>query len=146
VDKCAGRFENAQVKPGLENGPPHIHKNPYMHLRRNIETKQYDVTSEMIMWFQALPPSLRPKNLVSRFPRIGNALAQVANRPKVVQTLLQGYMLDDRGGRQGFPFEVLQEMASLLEYYERLNRKSQQDAWAVIREKSPVQKAGVKYR
>jgi hypothetical protein len=68
-------------------------------------------------WFATLPPDIRPHELARRFPRIANQLCLLWRRPRQCEEYMQGLLVDERGGRQGFPLKVALEIAQLAEHY-----------------------------
>jgi hypothetical protein len=70
-----------------------------------------------IRLLETLPPTLRMVALRGQFPRILNRLADAWHSPSAFDALTGSLLIDDRGQRQGFPFEVVAELAELREYY-----------------------------
>jgi hypothetical protein len=68
-------------------------------------------------WMTGLPFDVQPRALARRFPRIANALAALWTRPAEATDYLNDLLVDHRGGRQGFPLEVLDELHTLNAYY-----------------------------
>ena len=68
-------------------------------------------------WFDGLPPSVRPINLIEQYPRIVNLIALEWNNPAIVGTLVTGLLNDDPGGQDGFPAAVLLELRALHAHY-----------------------------
>jgi hypothetical protein len=64
-------------------------------------------------WFESLPVPLRPRHLCVHYPRIANRLALCWPDLALTQRLFERLMVDNRGGRQGFPTEVAGELAQL---------------------------------
>lgn len=77
-----------------------------------------DVT---IQWLAGLPEDARPIELARRFPRVANALAQLWRRVARCEEYLDSLVVDDRGGRKGFPFDVAMELTRLRSYYADLH-------------------------
>ena len=71
-------------------------------------------------WMADLPLEVRPGALARRFPRIANALAALWARPVEAADYLNDLLVDRRGGRQGFPLEVLDELHTLNAYHATL--------------------------
>ena len=67
-------------------------------------------------WVAGLPLDLQPRALLQRFPRIANDLARVWQDDTEFQLHLNELLIDRRGGRQGFPPEIHQELLMLREY------------------------------
>ncbi len=68
-------------------------------------------------WLDALPPAHRPVTLAQRFPRIVNQLARVWDRPSACLAYLDSLRVDRRGGRQGFPPAIRDEIHALAAWY-----------------------------
>jgi len=66
---------------------------------------------------ESLPPTLRLVALRGQFPRILNQLADAWHSPSSFDALTSSLLIDNRGQRQGFPFEVVTELTELREYY-----------------------------
>ena len=66
---------------------------------------------------EILPESVSVSALLERFPRILNRLAEDWRDPERFNATMHSYFVDDRGGRQGFPLDVLQELMDLHTYY-----------------------------
>jgi hypothetical protein len=64
-----------------------------------------------------LPASLTVQNLVERYPRILNQLADDWKDPQRFRATMDSYFIDTRGGRQGFPLPVVQELMALRDFY-----------------------------
>jgi hypothetical protein len=70
-----------------------------------------------IRLLETLPPTLRLVALRGQFPRVLNRIADAWHSPKTFTALIDSLLLDERGKRQGFPFEVMSELTELREYY-----------------------------
>lgn len=74
-------------------------------------------------------PAPAPNALARHFPRILNNLAAYWRDPREADRYLDSLVFDARGGRQGFPVEVLGEIARLRRLNEaRLPRA--RDPWS----------------
>jgi len=56
--------------------------------------------------------------LLRQFPRIANVVARAWHNAAELQTVLDDLLIDRRGGRQGFPLEVTEELLVLRDYYQ----------------------------
>jgi hypothetical protein len=56
--------------------------------------------------------------LVRQFPRIANVVARAWNDATEIQAVLDDLLIDRRGGRQGFPLDVTEELLVLRDYYQ----------------------------
>ncbi len=79
-------------------------------------------------WCALLPSSLQPRALCARFPRIANGLAAGWADRDATMHYFDKLLTDQRGGRKGFPAEVLEELHSLQAYYEAVH-SPRQEAW-----------------
>ncbi len=90
------------------------------------------LVGETIKWLASLPADVRPTSLPIQFARIANALARVWPDHHRSLEYFDDLLIDRRGGRQGFPFEVALEIAGLKDYYETTVHPTAQTAWDVI--------------
>jgi len=77
-----------------------------------------DVLPVTVRWVAKLPEELRPVALLRQFPRIANVVACAWNDAAEIQTVLDDVLTDRRGGRQGFPLDVTEELLVLRDYYQ----------------------------
>lgn len=56
--------------------------------------------------------------MLKQFPRIANVVARAWNDAAEFQAVLDDLLVDRRGGRQGFPLEVTEELLVLRDYYQ----------------------------
>jgi hypothetical protein len=73
-------------------------------------------------WFEGLPPEVRPSALMRHFPRIANMIAAAWDDLVQFETYMNSLLTDRRGGRKGFPTDVIAELGALNTY-----RHSDQD-------------------
>ena len=66
---------------------------------------------------ESLPPELRLVALRGQFPRVLNRIAASWHDAREFRRTIDSLLLDERGRRQGFPFEVLRELTDLRDYY-----------------------------
>jgi len=76
-------------------------------------TKLFPATAR---WIDALPTEIQPKALGTSFPRIANMLAGVWSVAAAFDEYITDLLVDKRGGRKGFPVEVLAELHRLRAY------------------------------
>lgn len=112
-EDSAFQFEKVPLEEARELVTKRIVKEDNTHLRAPVDNEPAVLTDEAIAWILALHPSIRPHALARQFPRIANILATLWERPVVFDARLDEYMLDDRGTRQGFPFDVAMDLANL---------------------------------
>jgi len=72
-------------------------------------------------WCALLPPVLQPNTLCARFPRIANTLAAGWGDRDGTMRYLDDLLTDRRGGRKGFPADVLEELHSLKAFFESVH-------------------------
>ena len=69
-------------------------------------------------WLMNLPEDVRPTVVVEKYPRIVNRMAELWRRPDVFMEYVDGLLVDQRGGRAGFPMSVALELATIKDHYE----------------------------
>ncbi len=79
-------------------------------------------------WYAGLPLAVQPEALRARFPRIANGLAAGWHDRDTTRRYFDDLLTDRRGGRRGFPADVLEELHKLKTYYEALN-PAPADVW-----------------
>jgi hypothetical protein len=89
---------------------------------------------DTIKWLASLPADVRPTLLPIQFVRIANALARVWPAPRACLNYLEDLLIDRRGGRHGFPFDVALEIARLKDHYETVVHPTSQTVWDLIME------------
>lgn len=72
-------------------------------------------------WVARLPRDVRPVNLLRQYPRVANTLAVVWRDRKAFRECLYDLLMDKRGGRQGFPKPVLNELLRLRQHFEEID-------------------------
>ncbi len=87
---------------------------------------------ETIRWLAALPVDVRPTLFPIQYVRIANMLARVWSSPRACLDYFDELLIDRRGGRQGFPFEIALELAGLKDHYETVVHPTSQTAWETI--------------
>lgn len=66
-------------------------------------------------WLRAVPGLPYPQALAAQFPRIANALAAARHDPDAMRARFDELLNDHRGGRRGFPFDVMMDLLALRE-------------------------------
>ncbi len=64
-------------------------------------------------WWRKLPPALQPHELCILYPHIANRIALCWNDLALSTMLFASLLVDQRGGRQGFPAAVQAELLML---------------------------------
>jgi hypothetical protein len=72
-------------------------------------------------WLESLPEEPRPRALAEQFPRLVNLIAANWNNPNDCCEFISSLLHDQRGGRRGFPGDVLRDIHNLRVYYTRLH-------------------------
>jgi hypothetical protein len=90
----------------------------YVALRRAVPVTQ--PVPAAFKWIARLPQEVRPLNLLRQYPRIANNLALHWPDANAFRHCLYDLLIDKRGGRQGFPQPVLQDLLQLREYVDHL--------------------------
>lgn len=70
-----------------------------------------------VRWAESLPAAIRPRTLLQRFPRLANLVAASWKEPLSFRACLDDLLTDRRGGRQGLPLDVRDELEHLRRYY-----------------------------
>ena len=86
---------------------------------RKTEAGGGEAQEEVIAdWLNQLPEHVRPYRLTDHYPRLAVRMAELWRKPLPLQDYLRSLVLDDRGGRQGFPEEIAGELLRLTSYVE----------------------------
>ena len=68
-------------------------------------------------WLAGLSPATFPAALVRQYPRIVNLLALHWDDRMACPAYFEELLVDRRGGRRGFPTDVLEDLQNLREYW-----------------------------
>ncbi len=68
----------------------------------------------------SIPADQRPLRLAERYPRIVNHMSQIWHRRAEVERYLTELMIDHRGDRQGFAYDIVLELMSLREHFDSI--------------------------
>ncbi len=82
------------------------------------ETEPVHLNEAASGFMEGLPDDLRPYTLARSFPRIVNKMAELWRRPAQLDAYFDELLVDERGGRQGFPLTVLFEITALKDHYQ----------------------------
>jgi hypothetical protein len=87
---------------------------------RNLRrTQPYnEVLPATMRWMHRLPAEIQPVALMKRFPRLANVIARSWHDVGECQRVLDDLLTDRRGGRQGFPLEITEELLVLRDYFQ----------------------------
>jgi hypothetical protein len=80
-------------------------------------------------WLDNLPFAVRPITLAQKFPRIANRFAQLWKRPRQCDVYFESLLVDERGGRQGFPQSVALELVTLKTHYQTVVYPVSRTVW-----------------
>jgi hypothetical protein len=72
-------------------------------------------------WLHSLPDESRPQALARQFPRLANLIAANWGNTRDCSAFIYSLLRDERGGRRGFPPEVMEDIINLRMYYARLH-------------------------
>lgn len=72
---------------------------------------------------------LSVQHLAKKYARVLNKVADAWASPERCREVFSDLLLDERGGRQGFPFEIMRELTALQEYYETMVHPSGGASW-----------------
>lgn len=73
------------------------------------------LSAQAVEFLSTLEGSDYPKALVEGFPRIVNAIVELRLSRVELRTYLDNLLSDVRGGRKGFPLEILMDIQDLRE-------------------------------
>lgn len=76
-----------------------------------------ELLNPTLRWSASLPRAIRPLALMNRFPRLANLVAASWKEPLSFRACLDDLLTDRRGGRQGLPPDVCDELDNLRRYY-----------------------------
>jgi hypothetical protein len=77
------------------------------------------VVPRTLAWIASLPADARPHALAKRYARIANNFACCWDQPSVCAKYFDDLLIDRRGGRKGFPADVLHDLQRLKAAYVR---------------------------
>lgn len=100
--------------------------------RRRPQRANETLLPDTIRWLAGLPGDVRPKQLPIEFPRICNELARHWTNARDCLAYLEDLVMDRRGGRTGFVFDIALEIAGLKDHYETVVHPTQQTVWDLI--------------
>ena len=113
TDFASARAVHDALPPGVDRLTELTTPHYWDSRRRKPLPTDRALAGATIEWLLALPPSLRPRTLCERFPRVGNALAAAWADAPSRAALLDRLLADCRGGRTGFPADVQREIETL---------------------------------
>ena len=87
---------------------------------------------ETVRWLAGLPGDVRPRQLPIEYVRIANALGRAWADPQACLRYFDELLIDRRGNRRGFSFNVALELAGLKDHYETVVHPTEQTVWDLI--------------
>ena len=102
--------------------PPHAMRTTqidWSRTRRQQRREDHVLSGSTYAWLKTLPYAVRPVELCSRYPRVGNRLALCWSDPAQTERLFDDLLLDRRGKRKGFPPSVAEELVYLRRFHDR---------------------------
>ena len=85
----------------------------WLRKRSAPNPRDASLSNVALAWLDRLPAELRPIALCERFPRIANRLAICWGDAALSAMVLNEFLTDRRGNRQGYPPEVQRELQAL---------------------------------
>jgi hypothetical protein len=89
----------------------------WSHSRAPLMDDDRVMQSHTHAWLRGIPNGVHPKQLCRHYPRIANRIAVNWQHLHVVDRMLTDLMVDQRGGRLGFPPRIRQEIERLYGYH-----------------------------
>ncbi|TMH04604.1 MAG: hypothetical protein E6H79_10405 [Betaproteobacteria bacterium] len=89
----------------------------WARVRAPLRHRDAELSPKAKRWVSRLPKDAQPHALCAQYPRIANQLAACWTDIGLIEHLLESLMLDQRGGRHGFPRDVADDLALLYEYH-----------------------------
>lgn len=90
------------------------------------------LSADATHWLQEIPQRLRPRQTAERYPHVVNRLAAVWSSPPAARKYFDDLLLDQRGGRQGFPWGIANELSSLRDHYDTFVSPTYRTLWDEI--------------
>ena len=117
-------FHNArraldELPPGIRE-VAHLAPGYWEQRRRRPVASDRALTGTAIDWIIALPAATRPRALCEKYPRVVNQIAETWRDHARTAQALGRLLVDERGGRHGFPSDVQLEIRRLQEHAQQL--------------------------
>ena len=129
--KLFGLFQrrtNLGTKTHQAPAPPHAlptTKPEWSQARRKQRREDQVLSGSTYAWLKTPPYAVRPIELCSCYPRVGNQLTRLWSDVTQTERLLDELLVDRRGNRKGFPPSVAEELVHLRRFRDR--RRSIED-------------------
>jgi hypothetical protein len=108
----AERLDRDGPGNGAQSAPP-------IHLRKLQPANT--LLPKTALWLASLPDAVRPAALAQQFARIANGVALTWHSPGECRQYFGELLIDKRGGRKGFPPDVMGELLRLRNYHATLH-------------------------
>lgn len=102
------------------SGEFRVTHDPAFQRKNPVDDDDLALRRQAVRWMAELPDHVRPVELGRRFPRITNAIASKWFDAIGCRRYLNTLQFDDRGGRQGFSFEIVQEIDMLRQHFDAI--------------------------
>jgi hypothetical protein len=86
--------------------------------RALVNDEDLRLSDEAAQILAAMPAAVAPTQLAAGFPHIVNRIARLWKIPRQMDPYLDSLVIDQRGGRQGFPAPIAWEVVRLKDYYQ----------------------------
>lgn len=103
--------------------------NEFLPLSQERPKHSEELTGSALRLIVTLNRRVSVDALAEDFPRLLNRIADIWHWPSEVRRLFDELLMDERGGRAGFPLKILSEIARLREYHVKLYPQKT-DVWA----------------
>ena len=77
----------------------------------------------------SLPPNIELECTCTQYPQAIEKLLKHWRNPFEFRSVLDSLVIDGRGGRQGFPFDIVNELGALREFYDSYVSPIRSSAW-----------------
>lgn len=112
IDLTEARLALHQVPEGLRIAD-NLRPEKWISKRRPKLPTDRALLGDTMVWLSTLDPCVRPVQLADRTPRLANALAKMWSDPEEVASYIDELLVDKRGGRQGLPTALREELLRL---------------------------------
>lgn len=80
----------------------------------------------------ALPPAVDLGRSCAQYPQAVEKLFRHWRNPREFRATIDAMVIDSRGGRRGFPFDIVREFSALREYYDLYVSPVKSTAWESV--------------
>jgi hypothetical protein len=97
---------------------------------RRATKDDLELNTEAHAFLGSLDAQVRPHELVAKFPRIVNRIAQLWRHPAQMDKYFDDLLvIERRDPRNGFPLKILMELSALKEYYHTKTFPTPKSIW-----------------